>query len=214
MAALLRSAVPDEAAPRAEFAAELQAKLKQEVKQPPRTRHLPFLAKKPQGRARVSRRAVLAGGAAAVAASLAVGAGLEHVVEQAANAGTPPASQWSTPIVPASTASTWLFVTMFAELGDKAVRFATDAIVGYVIRNDGNDKAPDNEPVVAVSANCTHMGCIVQWQGSDHTSHCPLPGGPVPENRRIARPSPLLYLNPLPRLETKVEEGKVFVRVP
>ena len=139
MAALLRSAVPDEAAPRAEFAAELQAKLEQEVQQPPRTRHLPFLAQKPRERARVSRRAVLAGGAAAVAASLAVGAGLEHVVEQAANTGTPPASQWSTPIVPAGTAATWLFVTTYAELGDKAVRFATDAIVGYVIRNDGDD---------------------------------------------------------------------------
>src|SRR5260370_3267726 len=108
MAALLRSAAPDEAAPRAEFAAELQAKLEQEVQQPPRTRHLPFLAKKPQGRARVSRRAVLAGGAAAVATSLAVRAGPEHVGVQAANTGTPPASQWSTPIVPARTATTWL----------------------------------------------------------------------------------------------------------
>ncbi len=197
MAALLRSAAPDEAAPRAEFAAELQAKLEQEVQQPPRTRHLPFLAQKPRERARVSRRAVLAGGAAAVAASLAVGAGLEHVVEQAANTGTPPASQWSTPIVPAGTASTWLFVTTYAELGDKAVRFATDAIVGYVIRNDGDGKAAGNEPVVAVSAACTHMGCIVQWQDSDHKFHCPCHGG--------------LFL---PRLETKVEEGKVFVRVP
>jgi len=214
MAALLRSAAPDEAAPRAEFAAELQAKLEQEVKQPPRTRHLPFLAQKPRGRARVSRRAVLAGGAAAVAASLAVGAGLEHVVEQAANTGTPPASQWSTPIVPAGTASTWLFVTKFAELGDKAVRFATDAIVGYVIRNDGDDKAAGNEPVVAVSAACTHMGCIVQWQDSDHKFHCPCHGGLFTEYGMMDKQSPLLYLNPLPRLETKVEEGKVFVRVP
>jgi Rieske Fe-S protein len=214
MAALLRSASPDEAAPRAEFAAELQAKLEHEGQQPPRTRHLPFLARKPQGRARVSRRAVLAGGAAAVAASLAVGAGLEHVVEQAANTGTPPASQWSTPIVPAGIASTWLFVTTVAELGDKAVRFATDAIVGYVIRNDGDDKAAGNEPVVAVSATCTHMGCLVHWQDTDHKFHCPCHGGLFTEYGMIDTRSPLLYLKPLPRFETKVEEGKVFVRVP
>ncbi|HKV02049.1 MAG TPA: Rieske (2Fe-2S) protein [Ktedonobacteraceae bacterium] len=215
MAALLRSAVPDEAAPRAEFAAELQAKLEQEVQQLPRTRHLPFLAKKPQGRARVSRRAVLAGGAAAVAASLAVGAGLEHVVEQAASASSLQSTKpWPTPLVPASTASTWLFVTMFADLGDKAVRFASDAVVGYVIRNDGDGKAGTNEPVVAVSAACTHMGCIVQWQDADHTFHCPCHGGLFTEYGMIDKHSPLLYLKPLPRLETKVEEGKVFVRVP
>src|SRR5258708_17204624 len=174
MAALLRSGVPEEAAPRAEYAAELQAKLEQEVQQPSRTRHVLFRAKKPQGRAGVSGRAVLAGGAAAVAASLAVGAGLEHVVEQAASASSLQSTKrWPTPLVPASTASTWLFVTMFAELGDKAVRFATDAIVGYVIRNDGDGKAGTNEPVVAVSAACTHMGCIVQWQDSHHPFHCP-----------------------------------------
>src|SRR5258708_13468661 len=104
MAALLRSAAPDEAAPRAEFAAELQAKLEQEVQQPPRARHLPFLAQKPRGRARVSRRAVLAGGAAAVAASLAVGAGLEHIVEQATIASSLQSTKpWPTPLVPPAT---------------------------------------------------------------------------------------------------------------
>jgi Rieske Fe-S protein len=214
MAALLRSAVPDEAAPRAEFAAELQAKLEHEVQQPPTTRHLPFLSKQPQGRPRVSRRAVLAGGAAAVAASLAAGAGLEHVVEQAAHTAPPPAAPWSTPLVPAGIASTWLFVTTLTALGDQAVRFATDSIVGYVMRNDGDDKAAGNEPVVAVSAACTHMGCIVQWQDSDHKFHCPCHGGLFTEYGMIDQQSPLLYLKPLPRLETKVEAGKVFVRVP
>src|SRR5260370_16875154 len=79
MAALLRSAAPEEAIPRAEFAAELQAKLEQEVQQevqqPPRTRHLPFLPKKPHARARVSRPALLAGRDAGVARALDVGRG-------------------------------------------------------------------------------------------------------------------------------------------
>src|SRR5260221_5599364 len=48
MAALFRSASPDEVTPRPEFAAELQARLVQELERPPKTRHLPFLSKKPQ----------------------------------------------------------------------------------------------------------------------------------------------------------------------
>jgi Rieske Fe-S protein len=215
MAALFRSASPDEVTPRPEFAAELQARLEQEVQQP-RTGLLPFFSKKPQTKHRVSRRALLAGGAA-VAASLAVGAGIERVVEQATE-GSGQAGQaaaWSTPIVPQKVASTWLFVTTLAELGDRAVRFATDTIVGYVIANDGDDGESAQEgPVVAMSAACTHMGCIVQWQDSDHKFHCPCHGGLFTEYGKIDKSSPLRYLAPLPRLETKIENGNVFVKVP
>src|SRR5260370_6002996 len=70
MAGLFRSASPDEATPRPEFAAELHAKLEQELQRTPKTRRLPFLSKKPLVRPRVSRMALLAGADAAVAASL------------------------------------------------------------------------------------------------------------------------------------------------
>jgi len=217
MAALFRSASPDEATPRPEFAAELQARLEQEVQQP-KTRHLPFSTKKPQMKLRVTRRSLLAGGAAAVAASLAVGAGIGRVVEQATE-GSPgqsgQAAAWTTPIVPSDVASTWLFVTTLTELGDRAVRFATDAIVGYVVRNDSDSGEPAQEgPVVAMSAACTHMGCIVQWQDSDQKFHCPCHGGVFTEYGKSDKSSPLSYLAPLPRLETKVENGNVFVKVP
>src|SRR5437763_22501 len=216
MAALFRSASPDEVTPRPEFAAELQARLEQELQQTPKTRHLPFISKKPQMKSRVSRRALLAGGTAAVAASLAIGAGIEHVVEQAttrsSGSGQP---AWNPPIVPPEVASTWLFVTTLAELGDKAIRFATDSIVGYVIRNDGDDGEPAKEgPVVAMSAACSHMGCIVQWQDSDHKFHCPCHGGLFTEYGKTDKSSAIRYLTPLPRLDAKVVDGKVFVRVP
>ena len=217
MAALFRSASPDEATPRPEFAAELQARLEQEV-QRPKTRHLPFSSKKPQMKRRVSRRSLLAGGAAAVAASLAVGAGIERVVEQATGGSqgqSRQAAAWTTPIVPSDVASTWLFVTTLAELGKQAVRFTTDAIVGYVVRNDGDSGEPAQEgPVVAMSAACTHMGCIVQWQDSDQKFQCPCHGGLFTEYGKIDKSSPLRYLAPLPRLETKIENGNVFVKVP
>src|SRR5712691_10754258 len=73
MAVLFRSASPDEVTPRPEFASELQTRLEQELQQSPKTRLFPFISKKSRTKPRVSRRALLAGGAAAVAASLAVG---------------------------------------------------------------------------------------------------------------------------------------------
>jgi Rieske Fe-S protein len=216
MAALFRSASPDEVTPRPEFAAELQAKLEQELQQPPKTRHLPFISKKPQMKSRVSRRALLAGGAAAVAASLVAGAGIEHVVEQATQTTNGGSGQvWPTPIVPKDVASTWLFVTTLAEVGDSAIRFATDSLVGYVIRNDGDQGESLKEgPVIAISAACTHMGCIVQWQDSDNKFHCPCHGGLFSEYGKPKNSSPIRYLTPLPRLDTKIEGGKVYVRVP
>jgi Rieske Fe-S protein len=220
MAALFRSASPDEVTPRPEFAAELQAKLEQELQQLPKTRHLPFISKKPQMKSRVSRRALLAGGAAAVAASLVVGAGIEHVVEQATQtttggSGSGQQAAWQTPIVPPNVASTWFFVTTLAELGDSAIRFATDSIVGYVIRNDGDSGESVKEtPIVAVSAACTHMGCIVQWQDSDRKYHCPCHGGLFTEYGKPDNSTPVRYLASLPRLDTKIEDGKVYVKVP
>jgi len=222
MAALFRSASPDEVAPRPEFAAELQARLEQELQHPPKTRHFPFISKKPQARPRVSRRALLAGGAAAVAASLAIGAGIEHAVDQSTQATNgnsvsslhPPVS-WQTPIVPQGVASTWLFVTTLAEVGDSAIRFATDSIVGYLIRNDDdNGETLKEGSIIAVSAACTHMGCIVQWQDSDHKFHCPCHGGVFTEYGKPDTSSAVRYLTALPRLETKIENNEVYVRVP
>src|SRR5437764_3994882 len=81
MAALFRSASPEEVEPRSEFSSELHARLEQELdhlRKPTKLqRSFPFLHKKPKlnKHSRVSRRALLAGGAAA-AASLVIGAGV------------------------------------------------------------------------------------------------------------------------------------------
>ena len=221
MATLFRSASPDEVTPRPEFAAELQARLEQELQQPPKTRHFPFISKKSQPKTRVSRRALLAGGAvaaAAVAASLTIEVGIEHMVEQgtqSANGGQGSGPPWSTPIVPADVASIWFPVATLAELGESAIRFTTDTIVGYVIRNDGDSgETVKAVPVIAVSAACTHMGCIVQWQDSDRKYHCPCHGGLFTEYGKPDNSSSIRYLTSLPRLEAKIENDKVYVRVP
>ena len=222
MAALFRSASPDEVTPRPEFVNELQSRLEQELQQPTKTRHFPFISKKPQTKPRVTRRALLTGGAAAVAASLALGAGIEHAVEQATQAtsgksvpSTQPSVSWQTPIVPADVASTWLFVTTLAELGECAIRFATNSIVGYIIRNDGDSSESLKEgPVIAVSAACTHMGCIVQWQNSDRKYHCPCHGGIFTEYGKPVNSNSVRYLTALPRMDVKIENDKIYVRVP
>src|SRR5260221_154998 len=216
MAALFRSASPDEATPRPEFAAELHAKLEQELQRSPKKRRLPFLFKKPPVGPRVSRRALLAGGAAAVAASLAVGAGIDHVLEQATVPSSSPSS-WNGSLVPGNIASTWHPVATLAQLaGENPVFFFVNSIAGFVIHNDDQKASSSNDSYVAMSAACTDQGCILQWQGSENNYLCPCHGALFTEYGKVDKNTPQGYskLPPLPRLDVKVEGGQVLVRVP
>jgi Rieske Fe-S protein len=234
MATLLRSVSAEAEQPRPEFAAELQARLEQELEQQDPTEVIPAVQQKPANttqhaqpitrhRPNVSRRALLTG-SAAVAASLAVGAGIGATAEQklaADQAAKPPQAAASvkdkTPAVYsqliASGAGHWLAVTPFSTLGKSAMRFSSDTLVGYIIRPDEDDGV--TEPVVAFSAACTHMGCIVKWQDADRKFHCPCHGGLFTEYGEIDNnASKIHYLSALPRLRTKIENGIVFVEVP
>jgi len=79
-----------------------------------------------------------------------------------------------------------------------------------VIRQAGDS----NESVIAFSAACTHLGCIVQWQKNTQQFPCPCHG-----RRFDAVGSPVYTENqphyvPLPRLETKIENDNIYVKVP
>src|SRR6266852_90667 len=88
MATLFHAASIEEAVPRPEFVAGLQAKLEQvqeeKTKGVSTTKSRPFFSKRPQTGPHVSRRALLTGGAAAAvaAASLSIGVGIDHVAEE------------------------------------------------------------------------------------------------------------------------------------
>jgi Rieske Fe-S protein len=218
MAALFRSASPEEAEPRPEFAAELQARLEQELQQPTKPQPFPFLSKKPQKKPRLSRRALLTGGAAA-AASMVVGVGIGATVEQTtqkqtSNPGN--SSKWPTPLVPEGQ-GVWVTVAKLADLGESAIRFATDSIVGYIIRSDG-DNGEKPGAIIAISAACTHMGCIVNWQDTERKYFCPCHGGLFSEYGKPDKASPVNYLTALPRLDTRItKQGTnevIQVRVP
>ena len=222
MAELLRTASGEEALPRPEFVAALLARLEQErQQQPPEARALPLLPERspagaqqreapPASSLHVSRRALFTYGATA-AASLVAGAAIEHAVEER---GTGSANEPYPPLVPAGIPTTWHFVAPLAALGESAVPFTTDTIVGYVIRDDAAGSDSDEGKTIALSAACTHMGCIVQWQDAERTFHCPCHGGLFSATGSVDSRSPVLYVRPLPRLETKVEHGGVYVRVP
>jgi len=224
MAALFRSSSPEASEPRPEFAAELRARLEQELQQPPKATPPFFQRKKlqtaggqrePKKSGGISRRALLTGGAA-IAASLVAGAGagaaIEHARVGSANNQTDP---YGGRFLGDNVPTTWHLVTTVASLGDNAVRFAADTVVGYVIRDDGDGGDPDKGKIIAISAACTHMGCIVQWQDSDRKFHCPCHGGIFTEYGKVDNDAwGVRYLYALPRLKTKIENGNVYVEVP
>ncbi len=222
MAALFRAASPNVAEPRPEFAADLEARLLQEQQSPqlPASKHTPLAgASHPRKAGFLSRRALLAGGTA-IAASLAAGAAIDHAIVQA----TTPAqqgnstSQWNgTSLVSTDSPTEWHLVTTLADLGEQAVPFSAYGIVGYVLRASSAGASwngSGQEQVIALSASCTHMGCIVQWQ-DDRRFHCPCHGGLFnADGGVVPGASSKLYLQALPRLDTKIDAGNVYVRVP
>lgn len=234
MATLFHAASIEEAAPRPEFVTQLQARLEQvqaETARGASTRKaLPFFSRKSHATSHVSRRALLTGGAAAAvaAASLSVGVGISHAVDtqeadrlrgqlSTTKSQLDAATNWgaSESIVGNGVDSVMFPVTTLDKLGDEPVSFNAGGIVGYVIRNDGDSGDPSDGKVVAVSAACTHMGCIVQWQAADKKFHCPCHGGVFGEYGKTDKTSPVRYLKPLPRLDVQIDpDGTIKVRVP
>lgn len=218
--ALLRSASAEEDQPRDAFVATLETRLRQELRHQRKTPWAALRSRKLSEaarnmRPRVSRRTLVRGGATA-AASLVVGAGigatLERLARPLASQGGP-AGQVATPLLPSGEGS-WLAVAKLADLGENAIRFATDAIVGYVLRSDGGDA--ERTDIIAVSAACTHMGCLVQWHSADHRFHCPCHGGLFTASGQPDASWP--HLPALPRLETRIARHAsgefIEVRVP
>ena len=216
MAALFRSASPEASEPRPEFAEALQARLEQELQQPAVVPQPSVNQGKQKKPSRFSRRRALFAGSAAVAASLALGVGIDRVIEQSGNNGTsgitPPPP--NTPLIGAGVPTIWHPATTVAKLGNDAVPFSANAIVGYVIRDNSDSK---KEEIIAMSAACTHMGCIVNWEKNDRKFLCPCHGGTFTASGGIDNSTGSwgsLYLRPLPRLNTKVENGTIYVEVP
>jgi len=167
--------------PSADYVARLEQRLRDELEAPPRPVAQP------------SRRGFLIGGgvAAAAAAGVAVDLGLRH------SDNDPVTTQGE--LVPV--AGTWLQVATLADLADgRPRRFSAGSIEGVLVpRPDGT--------VHALSAVCTHMGCLLEARSDSLL--CPCHGasfdlGGVPRDHE--------YLTtPLPRLRSRVVGDSVQV---
>ncbi|MET3682328.1 menaquinol-cytochrome c reductase iron-sulfur subunit [Alkalibacillus flavidus] len=69
----------------------------------------------------------------------------------------------------------------------------------------------DNDEILALSPICTHLGCVVSWEGGDHDNEffCPCHNGRYDSNGvNIANTPPTA---PLPAYNYRVEEGKLYL---
>jgi cytochrome b6-f complex iron-sulfur subunit len=147
---------------------------------------------------RMTRRGLLqAGGLAAAAAAAGV------VVDRAVEHG----GTTSSPDTLAVDGGTWHVVVAAEELPvGRAMRFSTGKVEGVVVNRGGGD-------FLALSAVCTHLGCILQLNADAGRLDCPCHnaafglGGDVLHHARTAA------LRPLPRIPARVRDGQVEVHV-
>lgn len=204
LALLFHAAAPGVSEVRRAFAERLQVQLEEALHPLPQTSQPSSPAQKRSKRRRLSRRQLLAGGT--IAASTVVGAGGDWVVEHLRPEQ-----------VPASSPLAWVVVTTVATLGNGAVLFTEANLIGYVVRQVSvTDHATDQGTILALSAACPHMGCLVQWATTDRTFRCPCHGAVfTQEGTPETHTSRWHALKPLTRLEVKVgADGTIAVRMP
>jgi cytochrome b6-f complex iron-sulfur subunit len=185
-AAALKASRPGADLPRPEFIAELERKLAGEM----------------AGNATVapawSRRRILQVGGA-IAAALVAGVGVDRAIERTDVTPSPQPSSAEL----ALKNGRWVAVMSAAAVApEHAVRFSAGAVEGFVINRGGK--------LQALSAVCTHMGCIVRFNATRGSLDCPchgasfaLDGSPINHD----------YLQSLPRLASRISGDMVEVMV-
>jgi cytochrome b6-f complex iron-sulfur subunit len=187
-AAMLRAAKPGAGLPSKEFLERMQASIRENVNQQ---------SASPPAAARPSRRSMLLTGAAGLAAGIAATIGVDKL--------TKPASPPSGSLVAdgGSWKGSWKPVKALADLPDGTpVAFRSGAIEGFLIRQ-GQD-------VKALSAVCTHMGCILNYSKLRNHFWCPCHGATFQTDGQPADQYEV-PLAPLPSLNVRVAGGQVEV---
>jgi len=187
VAVTLKGGQPAADLPSAEFVATLRQQLADEGTVP--------------GRRRVSRR-VLLGAAGGVAAGAAAGIVIDRGVVRSGTTSSPHTAAQLDPVD-----GQWLSVTTEAELaGGTPHAFATAALAGFVTATDGG--------VVAVSAACTHLGCILQTNDAAGRFDCPCHRTAFGHDGRLLFSQLDTPPAPLTRLAVRSRAGNVEVLVP
>jgi cytochrome b6-f complex iron-sulfur subunit len=182
-AAMLRAAKPGAGLPSKEFLERMQASIHEWVGE---------RSAQPQPAARPSRRSLLLTGAAGIAAGVAAVIGIEQVTKAAPKIARRPLVE----------NGSWKPVKALAELpADTPIAFRSGGIEGFLTRS-GNQ-------VTALSAVCTHMGCILNYSKFRDRFECPCHGATFEKDGQPTNYSS--PLSPLPSLKVKVANGQVEV---
>jgi cytochrome b6-f complex iron-sulfur subunit len=187
-AAMLRAAKPGAGLPSKEFLEKMQASIPEWVSQqsPP-----------PQVVARPSRRTLLLTGASGLAAGIAATVGVDRLAKSSGP------TQTALVQTSGSWKGSWQPVKALTDLPEGTpIAFRTGAIEGFLIRN--------GDAVKALSAVCTHMGCILNYSKFRNQFECPCHGATFSTE---GQPSDQYSapLSPLPSLQVRVQNGQVEV---
>ncbi len=184
-ASALKAARPGADLPSTDFVSSLEQKLGAEAA---RTHSLPADAR------RLSRRTLLQVSGASAAALVA-----GVLVDRALTA-----DKASLPNKLVVNRGWWLPVVTTAALQPgQAVRFSSAALEGFVVNDAGS--------VRAMSAVCTHMGCILRFNQDQQRLDCPCHGASF---KLDGSPLSRDYLSSLPLLSSRVRDGHIEVQVP
>ncbi|GAA3430857.1 ubiquinol-cytochrome c reductase iron-sulfur subunit [Kutzneria kofuensis] len=138
---------------------------------------------------------------AAAAAAAAVGAGIDHVITDAATAAAPKDQN----LVPDN--GEWRAVVASADLPDGSVRpFDLGAVAGFLRRTGAE--------VSAVSAVCTHLGCRLRLDAPERKLNCPCHRTSFNVDGSLATHELPVAPPPLPHLLARESNGHVEVFVP
>jgi nitrite reductase/ring-hydroxylating ferredoxin subunit len=182
-AAALRSAQPGADLPDGAFIERLGRQLRSQI-EPPRVRES------------VSRRALLRTAGLAAAAGVA-GAVIDRTVV------SQPSGQQSA-LVPDH--GTWRAVAAVADLPvGQAMRFSSGPVEGVVVNDGGTIKA--------VSAVCTHQGCLLLLDAAAHRLRCPCHPTVFSATGRLLSYQLATPPANLPALQARVRDGQIEVLV-
>jgi nitrite reductase/ring-hydroxylating ferredoxin subunit len=187
----LRGGVPAADLPSEEFVTELRRRLARETS---------ATAPPP-----LSRRSLLASAGAVAAAAVAAGAVGVAVDRTLLTPGHTPTAPVAGALDPAD--GQWTAVATDADLaGGAAHRFEAGGVIGYV--------SPTAGGVVAVSAACTHQGCILQHNAVAGRLDCPCHRTAFGVDGRLLFSQLAALPAPLTRIQARSSDGSIEVLVP
>lgn len=144
-----------------------------------------------------------------IAATAAMGAVITAIV------AVPVAAMFLDPALRrAGAQGNWIKLGPAAQFGSEPTLFSIsatrqDAFMKQQVKANVFGFVLEGEPV-AMSNICTHLGCPVSWAADRQEFLCPCHGGVYnKQGVPIAGPPP----RPLPRFETKIEDGDLYIQV-